>query len=278
MSKIRDRKTIKNAVAQEKRKKSAPVPVNSNAVSNAPDIVMVNISIPSTEKCEVPLATEENDNLLSIDELVVRINASHAKAKASEEEALRSAWDAGNWLNKAFSKVEYGGWGKFLEEHCSDLGLTTIWRYRRLADGYSTVEELADMTLSEAYVKLGLATLQAEPVGTGSAASRKGGSGSSDKAVRPHAKLLGDLAKAFEKFDVPTSMSQLEKTAVKKIATALEEVHGKINGPSIISISWHDKLARPVPDWDREERALFEADFARFVLIHEQIQAFEEAA
>ena len=215
-----------------------------------------------------------NENLVSPDELAVQINACHAKAMASEEEALRNAWEAGGWLNKAIEIVKYGDWGKFLKQHCSDLGLTTVWRYRRLADGYSTVEELAGITLSEAYAKLGLITFESEPV-QGDNAVSPGGRHENKKNKMPsqYQAVIRDVFKASNKFDVPASLSMVDKAAVKKLCITLEDVHGQNNTPSILGVAWQAKLDVTVTEWTEAERTLFKEEYVRLETVHKNVQA-----
>lgn len=71
--------------------------------------------VTSANQCEEPSTGDENP--VSLEELAVLINNSHAKAKANDEEALRSAWNAGNWLELAYKRITaeqgYGGWGTY---------------------------------------------------------------------------------------------------------------------------------------------------------------------
>ena len=223
----------------------------------------------------------DNDNLVTVKELAQQINAYHAKAEESEAEALRNAWEAGVRLNKAFEIVTYGDWGKYIEKNCSGLGLTTVWRYRRLADSYSTVEELAGETLTETYTKLGLVKLQEECVPTEESESsdsekKEQKSDTSKKPMNPLAKVIKDVAKASLKFDAPASMSLQDKTAVKKLCIKLEDIHGQTKGPSIIGVNWQAKLDQAVTDWTEEERNLFELEFNKLKAIHEKVEAIHK--
>jgi hypothetical protein len=225
---------------------------------------------------EKPEAADKNDNRVDLDKLVKDINAFHANAAKSEEEALRNAWEAGVRLNQAFGSVKYGGWGKFLKKNCPDLGLTTVWRYRRLDDGYSTVEELAGVTLSEAYAKLGLTNFEEEP--TGNRAARTGaGAGGTKNDKSPIAKLLKDVAKASVKFDEPTSLNKRDISAVEKLCLKLEEVHGQSKAPSILGVRWQTKIKQDPDNWEDEEIHLFREDFEKLRVVYEKLPIAEGA-
>ncbi len=218
--------------------------------------------------------TNENDNILSLVELAVLINNSHKKAEEKDEEALRCAWDAGNWLELAYKRITeekgYGGWGIYLAENCPAISRTTVWRYRKVAACF-TVEQLTGMTLSDAYAKMDVAKYEEESVATEVQTEPTG-----RKKQPAIVKLLKNLVTASKHFDEPTTLLKRDRTSVKKAVIKLEEVHNVNAGPSILAVTWREKLDKDVAGWSEDERDLFEADFVKLQAVHEKVQAIRE--
>jgi hypothetical protein len=241
-------------------------------ITSARDIIeCVQGSSPATAITSALSETSaKSDNLISLEKLVHEIMKFHEKAEACEIEASIYAWESGIRLNQAYDRVYsddgYGGWGRFIEKEFSKMGRTTVWRYRKLATCF-TLEQVTGKTLSELYEAMKVAKFEDEPV----AEPRQ-----VDK--HPHALSVDfpSFSKAWEKLDIPDTLSQPEKAAVRRVCSKLEEAYDKIEKPSILRINWEAKLVKGVTEWTEEERNLFISEFARMQAVYQALQALQE--
>lgn len=63
--------------------------------------------------------------LESLEALAARINRAHAEAQQYAAKAVERAYEAGDMLNEAKTRVEHGGWLPWLKEHCPDVSVRT---------------------------------------------------------------------------------------------------------------------------------------------------------
>lgn len=214
----------------------------------------------------------KNDCITDTAETVKQIHEFHGMAEKSDADALLYNWEAGTRLNKLKESVEHGNWELFLKQNLPEISFTTIWRYRQLAKSF-TLKDLTGLTLTDAYAKLNLAQSQDE-TSTGDGEGKKGQS-SGKKARSSEAKLISTVAKAAKKFDAPTSLSQGEKTAVKKLCLKLEDVYGQVTQASILGLEWQVKIGKDLSDWTNDDVTIFTQDFAKLQKIQKDLELLE---
>ena len=168
--------------------------------------------------------------------------------------------------------VGHGNWESFLKQHFPEISLITVWRYRQIAKSF-TVKDLTGMTLSQAYTKLKLAKFQDEIFTEGDDGDNDPSSGK--KTQSKQAKLISTVAKATKKFDAPTSLSQGEKSAVKKFCVQLEDVYGQVTKPSILGIEWQIKIEKDASDWTKDDVTIFTQDFAKLQKVQKDLELLD---
>lgn len=106
----------------------------------------------STALVLVPTMDHPIDEHLSLDRLAERIEYEHREAEARQGEALRHACIAGAGLIIAKARVGHGGFGPWINEHCS-FGWATANLYMRIArkwDQLPNSERATNMSLRRA--------------------------------------------------------------------------------------------------------------------------------
>jgi len=217
----------------------------------------------------------KNDCLADTAEIVTQVYEYHVKAEKSDADTLTYNWEAGTRINILKKSVKHGSWEAFLTENLPDISLSTVWRYRQIAKSF-TVKDLTGMTLSQAYAKLKLAKFPPETFTEGHDGDTDPSSGK--KIQSKLEKIISMVAKAAKHFDLPTSLSQGQKSAVKKLCAKLEDVHGQVSRPSILGLEWQMKIEKAVSDWTEDDVTIFTQDFAKLQKVWEDLQPPEEEA
>ena len=241
---------------------------------SVPDTQVAETTEPETPAAETvdSSGVGKTDCLADTAEIVKQVYEYHVKSEKADTEALLSNWEAGTRIDTLKESVGHGMWESFLKENFPDISLTTIWRYRQIAKSF-TLEDLKHMTLSQAYAKLKLAKFE-DGTSTEDGAGEEGAS-SGKKTLSREAKLISTVAKAAKKFDAPTSLSQGEKSAVKKLCVKLEDVYGQVTEPSILGLDWQVKIVMDVSDWTPDEVAIYKQDFAKLQKVQKDLELLE---
>jgi hypothetical protein len=157
-------------------------------------------------------------------EIASRINAYHALAERERDrcneavyEALHAAWQAGRLLLQQKRRVGYGNWVLWLQNHFNG-SVRTAQRYMALAKGVPDVSQLRDLTLRQAYLRLGT-----------SAADASGESAPSRRVILPvHARLANRFHRwTREKGDID-AMAEQDKRTLQRDLRPLYEWLGRL--------------------------------------------------
>jgi hypothetical protein len=157
-------------------------------------------------------------------EIARRINAYHALAERERDrcneavyEALHAAWQAGRLLLRQKRRVGYGNWVLWLQTHF-DGSVRTAQRYMALAKAVLDVSQLRDLTLRQAYLRLGTAAPDAP-----------GQKSSSRRVILPvHAALANRFHRwTREKGDI-AAMAEQEKQTLQRDLRPLYEWLGRL--------------------------------------------------
>jgi hypothetical protein len=229
---------------------------------------------PNTQVAETVESGGEgkNDCLADTAEIVLQVHEFHVKAEKSDTDTLVYNWEAGTRINTLKKSVGHGSWESFLADNFPDISLTTVWRYRQIAKSFS-LKDLTGMTLSQAYAKLKLAKFQDETFTEGDDGDNDPSSGKKNQSKLE--KLISTVAKASKHFDLPTSLSQGQKSAVKKLCAKLEDVHGQVTMPSILGLEWQTKIEKAVSDWTKDDVTIFTQDFAKLLKAQKDLELLE---
>jgi len=99
--------------------------------------------------------------LLSMSDLVNRINAEANLADVCANQAVVHAARAGAALNEAKSQVAHGEWMDWLKENCPNVGRMQANRYMRVATEYPNLIENVTSRLHLPSIKSAIALLSA---------------------------------------------------------------------------------------------------------------------
>ena len=226
---------------------------------------------------ETPVATTApNDSIISLEELGHQIVAFDEKAQENEKEASVNRWESGFRLEQAYKRVYaeegYGAWGQFLKRFCPKMGRTTVWLNRKIATCFS-LEQVTGKTVTELYAALKVAKFEDEPVAEPVTDSTAPPTNTKPQSL---ASTFPAFSKAWEKLEIPETLSMPEKAAVKRVCAKLESAYDRIEKPSILRINWEAKLAEGVSTWTEADRILFKAEFARMQAIYDDLKALSE--
>jgi hypothetical protein len=226
---------------------------------------------------EAPAVTPApNDNIISLEELGRQILTYHEKAEDNEKEASVNVWESGTRLNQAYDRVHtkdgYGGWGEYLAKNCPKMPRTKVWRNRKVATCF-TLEQVQGKTLTELYAAMKVARFEEEPVAEPVTNAQPASTTPKPQSL---ASAFPAFTKAWEKLDIPETLSMQEKAAVKRVCAKLESAYDRIEKPSILRINWEAKLVEGVTTWTEADRILFKADFARMQAIYDDLKALAE--
>ena len=120
-------------------------------------------------------AVKPNPTTMTLDELANGIKDKHAKVLFSFQSSVTHAMEVGDWLNAAKSKVKFGDFERWVQDHCQ-LSPRTARRYMGMARDRTQIEaRLAAKTANLADLNAqGLLTDQSGGGGSGSGSGNGG--------------------------------------------------------------------------------------------------------
>jgi hypothetical protein len=165
-------------------------------------------------------AVKLNPTTMTLDELANGIKDKHAKVLFSFQSSVTHAMEVGDWLNAAKSKVKFGDFERWVQDHCQ-LSPRTARRYMEMARDRTQIEgRLAAKTAN-------LADLDAQRLLTdqsGGGGGDDGGSGNGGTPAAAYDKLEEKLIDKLKKLRPGQARRHAEKTigALNDIVEVIE--------------------------------------------------------